>query len=121
MREALTALRGRRVLFYPGWGDVAAADLPAGVYLLEGAPHGWLFPLTTLVVHHGGAGTTHAAARASVPSVVVPFAGDQFFWADRLREAGAATVPVRAKGPARIGWRGPAPRRSLRPSRGRTG
>ena len=26
-----------------------------------------------------------AACRAGVPSVVVPFAGDQFFWADRLR------------------------------------
>ena len=30
--------------------------------------------------------TTIAAARAGVPSIVSPFAGDQFFWAERLRE-----------------------------------
>ncbi len=98
MRAALAALGGRRALFYLGWGGVAAADLPANVHLLADAPHGWLFPRTALVIHHGGAGTAHAAARAGVPSVVVPFAGDQFFWADRLRQAGAAPPPVPAKG-----------------------
>jgi sterol 3beta-glucosyltransferase len=98
MREALAAMRGRRALFYPGWGGVEAADLPANVHLLGDTPHGWLFPRTTLAIHHGGTGTAHAAARAGVPSVVVPFAGDQFFWADRLRQAGAAPAPVPAKG-----------------------
>ncbi len=97
MREALAALRGRRALFYPGWGGVVAADLPANVHLLADVPHGWLFPRTTLAIHHGGAGTAHAAARAGVPSVVVPFAGDQFFWAERLRKIGAATAPVPAR------------------------
>lgn len=97
MREALAALRGRRALFYPGWGGAVAADLPANVHLLADAPHGWLFPRVALAIHHGGAGTTHAAARAGVPSVVVPFAGDQPFWADRLHKAGAAPSPVPAK------------------------
>jgi sterol 3beta-glucosyltransferase len=97
MREALAALRGRRALFYPGWGAVTAADLPANVHLLADAPHGWLFPRVALAIHHGGAGTAHAAARAGVPSVVVPFAGDQPFWADRLRRAGVAPAPVPAR------------------------
>jgi sterol 3beta-glucosyltransferase len=29
---------------------------------------------------------------------VIPFASDQFFWADRLLKAGVAPVPVPAKG-----------------------
>ena len=98
MREALRALRGRRALFYPGWGGVAAGDLPANVHLLAEAPHSWLFPRVALAIHHGGAGTAHAAARAGVPSVVVPFAGDQAFWANRLQKAGVAPAPVPAKG-----------------------
>ncbi len=98
MREALAALRGRRALFYPGWGGAMAADLPANVHLLADTPHGWLFPRPMLAIYHGGAGTAHAVARAGVPSVVVPFAGDQFFWADRLQKLGAAPAPVPAKG-----------------------
>jgi UDP:flavonoid glycosyltransferase YjiC (YdhE family) len=96
IREALAALRDRRAVLTPGWGGVDAADLPPNVHLLREAPHGWLFPRMALVIHHGGAGTAHAAARAGVPSVVVPFAGDQPFWADRLRRAGAAPTPVSA-------------------------
>jgi UDP:flavonoid glycosyltransferase YjiC (YdhE family) len=80
----------RRVLFYPGWSGVDPAALPPGVFVLGDTPHDWLFPRTCAIVHHGGAGTSHAAARSGVPSVVVPFAGDQFFWAGRLAQAGVA-------------------------------
>lgn len=48
-------------------------------------------------LHHGGAGTTAAVLRAGLPSAVLPFLGDQPFWADRLRCAGAAPVGRHAK------------------------
>jgi UDP:flavonoid glycosyltransferase YjiC (YdhE family) len=41
-------------------------------------------------VHHGGAGTTAAAVRAGIPSVIVPFYGDQPFWARCLQREGVA-------------------------------
>ena len=96
----VAAVGGRRALFAPGWGDAtaAAADLPGNFFVVGDTPHAWLFPRTSLVIHHGGSGTAHSAARAGVPSVVVPFAADQFFWADRLRLAGAAPAAVPAKG-----------------------
>ena len=47
-------------------------------------------------VHHGGAGTTAAAVLAGIPSVVVPFFADQFFWGRRVTELGVgATTPAR--------------------------
>jgi sterol 3beta-glucosyltransferase len=94
--DAIAAVAsGRRVLFHPGWSGIDATLLPPGVFVLDDTPHDWLFPRTALVVHHGGAGTSHAAARAGVPSVVVPFAGDQFFWARRMTTRGiAATCPA---------------------------
>ena len=46
------------------------------------------------VVHHGGAGTTAAGLRAGVPSVVVPFFGDQPLWAERLVELGVSPPPI---------------------------
>ncbi len=58
-------------------------------------PYSWLFPRVAAVAHHGGAGTTAAAMRAGVPSVVVPFFGDQPFWAHRACDLGAGPQPVR--------------------------
>ena len=56
--------------------------------------HDVLFPRVAAVVHHGGAGTTAAAARAGVPQVITPMFGDQFYWATRIVELGVgATIP----------------------------
>jgi UDP:flavonoid glycosyltransferase YjiC (YdhE family) len=93
-REVLRAVEiaGVRAILARGWG--ALAGLPAGledrVLTIDEAPHDWLFPKVALAVHHGGAGTTAAAARAGIPSVVVPFFGDQPFWAWCLGRLGVA-------------------------------
>jgi sterol 3beta-glucosyltransferase len=88
---------GRRALFYPGWSGVDASALPDNIFVVGDTPHSWLFPRTAMIVHHGGSGTSHSAARAGVPSVVAPFAGDQFFWAGRLNDNGVAPAAVPAK------------------------
>ena len=86
----LRMLEGRRVLLSPGWSGTPALALPGNVHVVGAVPHEALFPLTSLVIHHGGSGTTHSACRAGVPSMVMPFAADQFFWADRLHRLGVA-------------------------------
>ncbi|HKT95259.1 MAG TPA: glycosyltransferase [Paraburkholderia sp.] len=97
-RQLVTALveaaAGRRVLFYPGWSGVDTALLPENFCVVGETPHDSLFARASAVVHHGGSGTTHSACRAGVPSVVVPFAGDQFFWAHRLEALGVAPPAV---------------------------
>jgi len=63
-------------------------------FVLDAAPHAWLFPRMAAVVHHGGAGTTAEGLRAGVPAVVVPFAFDQPFWGARLKALGLGPQPV---------------------------
>lgn len=53
-----------------------------------GVPHAWLFPRMGFILHHGGAGTTGAAAAAGVPNSAVPFSADQAFWARRVQRLG---------------------------------
>jgi sterol 3beta-glucosyltransferase len=48
------------------------------VYFGNDLPHEWLFPRCKATVHHGGAGTTHAALRAGIPTVITPVFLDQF-------------------------------------------
>jgi UDP:flavonoid glycosyltransferase YjiC (YdhE family) len=64
---------------------------------VDALDHRSLFPRMAAVVHHGGAGTSHAVAAAGVPSIVVPHVGDQAFWADRLHRLGVSPSPVRPR------------------------
>jgi sterol 3beta-glucosyltransferase len=64
------------------------------LYFLPWAPHRALAPRCAAVVHHGGAGTTHAALRAGKASVVLPFIFEQRLWGNRLRAVGAAGAPL---------------------------
>lgn len=96
LHALLDALQGERILFHPGWAGLPDAPLPDNVFPVGDTPHDWLFPRTSLAIHHGGSGTTHSACRAGIPSVVLPFAGDQFFWAHQLVRLGVARQPVSA-------------------------
>jgi UDP:flavonoid glycosyltransferase YjiC (YdhE family) len=84
----------QRALLLSGWGGLRPVDLPPNVFPLDAVPHAWLFPRVAAVVHHGGAGTTGAALRAGVPSVVIPFFGDQPFWGQRVAELGVGPRPI---------------------------
>ena len=84
-----------RVVLGAGWSGVDAAadcDLPEGVAIAGDCDHDWLFQRCSAVVHHGGAGTTHAAAASGLPQVVCPFFADQPFWAQAVRQAGAGLI-----------------------------
>ncbi len=97
MLEAL-ARSGQRGVLATGWsGMPEGISLPESVYLLESAPHAWLFPRMAAVVHHGGAGTTAAGLRAGVPAVVIPHGLDQPAWGQRVYELGVAARPIPRK------------------------
>jgi UDP:flavonoid glycosyltransferase YjiC (YdhE family) len=84
-------------LFYPGWSTIDSTMLPRNFFVVDHVPHAWLFPRVSMVMHHCGAGTTHTAARAGVPSVPLPLGGDQTHWANRLASAGVAAKYISRK------------------------
>jgi UDP:flavonoid glycosyltransferase YjiC (YdhE family) len=83
---------GHRAIVQDGSNGSEALE---GVLMIGGVDHRALFPRAAAIVHHGGAGTTHAAVAAGRPSVVVPHVGDQPFWADRLHRLGVAPAPLK--------------------------
>ncbi len=86
---------GCRAVIQQGWSGLRAhGTLPPGVHLCGVVPHSWLFPRAACVIHHGGMGTTAAAFRAGVPSVVVPHLFDQFAVAGVAQQLGVAPEPV---------------------------
>lgn len=83
-----TEIAGCRALISRGWAGLADGALPESVHPVGSVSHPALFSRVAGVVHHGGAGTTHNAARAGVPQFVVPHLLDQFYWAGRVRMLG---------------------------------
>ncbi len=86
---------GLRGVLSRGWGELGG-EAPPHVHIIDDCPHDWLFPRCQAVCHHGGAGTTAAGLHAGLPTVVVPFFGDQFFWGHVVADAGAGPEPVPA-------------------------
>jgi UDP:flavonoid glycosyltransferase YjiC (YdhE family) len=88
------AATNQRGILLAGWGGMHMGDLPSTVFAVDSVPFSWLFPRMAAVVHHGGAGTTAAGLRAGVPSIVVPFFGDQPFWGSRVAKLGVGPAPI---------------------------
>lgn len=90
------ALAKQRGILVAGWSDFGKSlKLPKEVFAIDAVPHDWLFSHVTAAIHHGGAGTTAAAFRAGIPSIIIPFAVDQPFWASRINElqVGPPAIP----------------------------
>lgn len=99
LQIALDALKltGQRAVLHRGWAGLHQEDVPGHVLLVDAAPHEWLFPQMSVVVHHGGAGTTASGLRAGVPAVIVPFFADQPWWGDRVKKLGVGPAPIPRK------------------------
>ncbi|KAJ3548557.1 hypothetical protein NMY22_g1223 [Coprinellus aureogranulatus] len=92
---------GVHAILSKGWSDrlhVKVGDasepeepLPPQIYPISSVPHDWLFKRIDAACHHGGAGTTGASLRAGIPTIIRPFFGDQFFWADRVEALGVGS------------------------------
>ncbi|MCX7092939.1 MAG: glycosyltransferase [Methylobacter sp.] len=91
------ALTGCRAVIQTGSERYPADSQTDQVYFIGRHPHQPVFKRCAAIVHHGGAGTTHAATLSGCPSVVVPFMEEQLFWAKQLQALGLAGQPLPAK------------------------
>jgi sterol 3beta-glucosyltransferase len=89
---------GQRGILATGWSGMSRLEnLPEDLFILESAPHSWLFPRMVAVVHHGGSGTTAAGLKAGIPGIIVPHSNDQFAWGRRVFELGVGPMPIPRK------------------------
>jgi len=85
---------GYPVIVQAGWGELGNVELPENVIKVGYISHDWLLPKVKCVIHHGGAGTTAAALRFGVPSIVVWHMFDQPYWGNLIDKGGLGTKPL---------------------------
>ncbi|KAJ1305423.1 hypothetical protein OPQ81_000433 [Rhizoctonia solani] len=91
------AQAGVRAIVSPGWGGLDEWMIKSAgphVFALGNVPHDWLFQYVSAVCHHGGAGTTAAGLKCGKPTIIVPFFGDQPWWATQITHRGAGPPPL---------------------------
>ncbi|MCM3906250.1 MAG: glycosyltransferase [Pyrinomonadaceae bacterium] len=74
---AAKKLRRRAVLLIGDERNRPTELLPSDMIAVDYAPFESLLERASVVVHHGGVGTTSQGLRAGVPTLIVPFAFDQ--------------------------------------------
>ena len=98
-RTVVRALKmaSRRAIVLTGWGGLQPSELPREIFAIDWVPFDWLFPRVAAAIHHGGAGTTAASLRAGLPTMIIPFFLDNFFWGNRVFELGVGPRPIPRK------------------------
>ena len=88
---------GQRAVLLVGGERNHLPSLPDGMIAVDYAPYQSLLPRASVVVHHGGVGTTSQGLLAGVPTLIVPFAFDQSDNADHARRLGTSRTVYRNK------------------------
>ena len=98
-QESIEAARrlGQRAVLLLGGERNRLASVPEGMIATDYAPYESLLPRASVVVHHGGVGTTSQGLLAGVPTLIVPFAFDQSDNAEHARRLGTSRTVYRDK------------------------
>jgi MGT family glycosyltransferase len=98
-RESIAAAKqlGQRAVLLIGDERNRPDALPEGMIAVDYAPYQTLLPRASVVVHHGGVGTTSQGLLAGVPTLIVPFAFDQSDNAEHARRLGCSRTVYRNK------------------------
>jgi UDP:flavonoid glycosyltransferase YjiC (YdhE family) len=66
---------------------------------IDRVSHDQLFKYASMVIHHGGAGTTASVLHAGIPSIIIPHIGDQWFFASEVKRLGVGLEVKRRRWP----------------------
>ncbi|MCH8540258.1 MAG: glycosyltransferase [Opitutales bacterium] len=90
---------GKKVILQAGWSGFTLATPQPHVKLVGPVSHDDLFAHASVVVHHGGAGTTASVLYAGKPQIIVPHIADQPFFAGEIERLGVGLGLSRKKWP----------------------
>lgn len=88
---------GCRAIVGQGWTGLSNKFIHKDIFPVGETDHGSLFPLMAGIVHHGGSGTTHTAAKAGIPQFIMPQFYDQYYWGNSIYKNDIGPKPVTPK------------------------
>lgn len=93
---------GKKIIIQSGWAGLTIERPPASMLRVERVSHDQLFQYASMVIHHGGAGTTASVLHAGIPNIIIPHIGDQWFFASEVKRLGVGLEVKRKKWPEEL-------------------
>lgn len=90
---------GKKIIIQSGWAGLTIERPHASMKRVGRVSHDQLFQYASMVIHHGGAGTTASALHAGVPNIIIPHIGDQWFFASEVKRLGVGLEVKRKRWP----------------------
>ncbi len=86
-----------------GWFTPPPPPDQSRIQIISPCPHEIIFPQASVIIHHGGAGTTTSALLAGRPQIIIPHFADQPFWGRTVTDLGCG-ISLRQKGWGKHLW-----------------
>lgn len=93
---------GKKIIIQSGWAGLTIERPHHGMMRVERVSHDQLFKYASMVIHHGGAGTTASVLHAGVPQIIIPHIGDQWFFASEVKRLGVGLEVKRKRWPEEL-------------------
>ena len=91
--------QGKKIIIQSGWAGLTIERPRAEMKCVGKVSHDQLFKYGSMVIHHGGAGTTASVLHAGIPNIIIPHIGDQWFFASEVKRLGVGLEVKRARWP----------------------
>ncbi|WP_269527079.1 glycosyltransferase [Coraliomargarita parva] len=93
---------GKKIIIQSGWAGLTIERPRREMKCIGRVSHDQLFQYGSMVIHHGGAGTTASVLHAGIPQIIIPHIGDQWFFAGEVKRLGVGLEVKRAKWPEEL-------------------
>lgn len=94
--------RDKKIVVQRGWAQFPSLAADGHIKVIGKVSHDQLFRHASIVVHHGGAGTTGSVFHAGTPQIVVPHIGDQKFFGGEVERLGCGLRVSRNRWPEQL-------------------
>lgn len=92
----------KKVIIQSGWAGLSLDVQRPEIKVVGEMSHDRLFRYASMVVHHGGAGTTASVLYSGKPHIIVPHIADQNWWADEICRKKVGKRVAKKKWPERL-------------------
>lgn len=93
---------GKKIIIQSGWAGLTIERPRPEMKCIGKVSHDQLFKYGSMVIHHGGAGTTASVLHAGIPNIIIPHIGDQWFFASEVKRLGVGLEVKRKKWPEEL-------------------